>query len=301
MKMTPLRRVQFAAEMAAARVALALTAPLPDRAVIGLAAAIGRFVGRHVPVARRRIEENLDLVRPGMSPAARADLAAEAGASMCMWGAEYLRLPALAADPSLRRVEGAEHVAAAIAAGRPILFVTAHFGCWEFVRLAARDLGVETGILYRAFNNPSFDAYAQGLIAVAGTPVMHKGRQGSRALLRLIGKGGAAMILVDQRQSKAPLAPFLGRPAETSTAVAELAKRSGAALIPACAVRVRPGAEYHVRFEAPVEVGDPLAAMAEVNARIGAWVEAHPGQWFWMHRRWRLSRGVTLPGEGDEG
>ncbi|MGG7566055.1 lysophospholipid acyltransferase family protein [Rhodovulum sp. DZ06] len=292
---TRMQRLQFAVEMAAVRVATVLTAPLSDAALISLAGRIGRLIGRYVPAARKRVEANLKLVRPDLTAAERAEIAAEAGASMCMWGAEYMRLASLAADPSLRHVEGGEHVRAAREAGRPILFVTAHFGGWEFVRLAARDLGVETGILYRAFNNPDFDAHAQTLIKAAGEPVMHKGRQGSRALLRLIGKGGAAMILVDQRQTGAPLAPFLGRSAETSTAVAELAKRSGAALIPACAVRVQPGAEYHVRFEAPVEVGDPLAAMAEVNARIGAWVEGRPGQWFWMHRRWRLSAGVTAP------
>jgi KDO2-lipid IV(A) lauroyltransferase len=33
--------------------------------------------------------------------------------------------------------------------------------------------------------------------------------------------------------------------------------------------------------------------MAEVNARIAAWVEDDPGQWFWLHRRWKLRpRGV---------
>lgn len=294
-RMTRMQKLQFAAEMAAARAATLLTAPLSDAALIGFAGRLGRLIGRRVPSARRRVEENLKLIRPGMTAEARADLAAEAGASMCMWGAEYMRLASLAADPSLRQVEGAEHVLAAKAEGRPILFVTAHFGSWEFVRLAARDLGVETGILYRAFNNPAFDAHAQTLIKAGGEPVMHKGRQGSRSLLRLIGKRGAAMILVDQRQTGAPLAPFLGRSAETSTAVAELARRSGAALIPASAVRVRAGKEYRVRFEAPVEAGDPVEMMAEVNARIGAWVDAHPGQWFWMHRRWRLSAGVTAP------
>jgi KDO2-lipid IV(A) lauroyltransferase len=34
--------------------------------------------------------------------------------------------------------------------------------------------------------------------------------------------------------------------------------------------------------------GGAEAMMAEVNARISAWIEADPEQWFWLHRRWRL-------------
>ena len=127
---------------------------------------------------------------------------------------------------------------------------------------------------------------------------MHKGRQGSRQLLRHVARKGAAMILVDQRQTGAPLIPFLGRPAETALSAAELALRFDAALIPARALRVEAGRKYHVRFEAPIEARDATEAMIQVNARIGAWVTEAPGQWFWMHRRWRLSEGVEIDGTG---
>lgn len=285
--LTPLRRIGFGATMALCRVVLAVTARMSDAALIRAAGRIGRLLA-HFPPARKRIERNLDLIRPDMPAPARAALAAEVGASLCMNGAEYMRMRGLAADPSLATVEGAEHVETAIAAGRPIIYVTAHFGCWEFIRIASRRLGRESAIIYRAFNNPGFDALAQGLIREAGEPVMHKGRQGSRALLRHVMKGGAALILVDQRQTGSPLLPFMGHPAETATAAAELAKRFDAALIPARALRLRPGEAYAVRFEAPVDCADPEAAMAEVNARIAAWVDEAPGQWFWLHRRWKL-------------
>jgi Kdo2-lipid IVA lauroyltransferase/acyltransferase len=29
------------------------------------------------------------------------------------------------------------------------------------------------------------------------------------------------------------------------------------------------------------------AATALVNGIVAGWVREHPGQWLWMHRRWR--------------
>jgi KDO2-lipid IV(A) lauroyltransferase len=287
------RRIGFALEMAAVRVTLALTARVPTGRLIRGASWLGALAGRRLPMARRRIDANLALVRRDMSARARADLAAEVGAGLFMTGVEYLRLDELAARPGIMEVEGAEHVAEALAAGRAIIFVTAHFGAWDFIRLAARALGAETAIIYRAFNNPAFDAFSQSRIAVAGEPVLHKGAGGSRRLLRHIARGGAALILVDQRQTASPLISFLGRDAETATAAADLALRFNAALIPARVRRIEAGARYDVRFEAPVAAGDPVAMMAEVNARISAWIDADPGQWFWLHRRWDLrDRGI---------
>ncbi|MEO0764296.1 MAG: hypothetical protein AAFZ09_21255 [Pseudomonadota bacterium] len=39
--------------------------------------------------------------------------------------------------------------------------------------------------------------------------------------------------------------------------------------------------------ERPGNVNTRFAAAAEINRRIGAWIDAHPEQWFWLHRRWR--------------
>ncbi|MFT7391017.1 MAG: KDO2-lipid IV(A) lauroyltransferase [Paracoccaceae bacterium] len=302
--MTPrprLRRIGFALENAGTNVVLALTGWIPTVRLIRLAAWLGAALGRRLPMARRRIDGNLQLVRPDMTAAARGDLAAEVGAGLFMTGVEYLRLADLAARPEVMEIFGGAHVTGARAAGRPIIFVTAHFGAWEFIRLAARGLGAETAIIYRAFNNPRFDAMSQKLIAHAGTPVLHKGPAGARGLLRHVAKGGAALILVDQRQTASPLIPFLGREAETATAAADLALRFDAALIPARVRRIEGGLRYDVAFEAPVPHSDSVTMMAEVNARIGAWIDADPGQWFWLHRRWALrARGIAARAAAQE-
>jgi KDO2-lipid IV(A) lauroyltransferase len=281
------RRLLFAVELAAAKLFQGVAKLVPSRLLIPACGRLGAFLARWLPVARRRIDRNLALVRPDMAKPERDALARAVGDNFGRLLAEYSRMPELAGDPDLYDVEGAEHLANAARAGKGVVLVTAHFGNWEIVRFAARRLGTQVAIIYRAFNNPGFDAIAQTYVSVAGTPVLHKGRKGSRELMRHVMKGGAAMILIDQRQTGAPLIPFLGVEAETATSAAALALRTGAALIPARAIRLPDGRRFQVSFEPPVAHDNPLEMTRALNDRISAWIAAHPGQWFWLHRRWR--------------
>ena len=106
-------------------------------------------------------------------------------------------------------------------------------------------------------------------------------------LVRHVVRGGAITVLIDQRNTGAPLIPFMGELAETATALAELSARTGAPLIPTRARRLEDGLSFDVRFEDPIPPGDPVEMMTEMNRRIEAWVDEEPGQWFWLHRRWK--------------
>lgn len=282
------RRLADRAEMAGAQALLFATRGMGVERLSGLLGRLGGWALPRTPGLRARVARNLEAVRPGAGEAEARRLCAEVGENFSRLVAEYLRLDEIAAQPERLEIEGAEAARAALEAGRGVVIVTAHFGNWEAIRLALRQAaGRDCALIYRAFNNPRFDPMAQRIAAQAGAPVLHKGREGTRALLRHVGRGGAAMVLIDQRQTGAPLLPFLGREAETATAAAELARRFGAALIPARARRL-PGTRFEVRFEPEIPPGTAEEMTAAANARLSAWIEADPGQWFWLHRRWRL-------------
>ncbi len=281
------QRLLFAAELAAAKLFQFVARLIPAGRFIPACGWIGARLAVWLPPARRRIDRNLDLIHPDMPREKRNALARAVGDNFGRLFAEYTRMPDLAADPDLYEIEGAQHFTDAFAAGKGVVLVTAHFGNWEVIRFAAARLGASVGIIYRAFNNPGFDAIASSYASVAGTPVLHKGRKGSRELLRHVARKGAAMILIDQHQTGAPLIPFLGREAETATSAAALALRTGAALVPASATRLDDGRRFRVAFELPVPHGDPIDMTRALNDRISAWIAAHPGQWLWLHRRWR--------------
>lgn len=263
-----------------------ITWPIGTWTLAGAIAPVGAAVMMALPSVRRRALDNLAHVWPERPERERRAIAREAAEQFIRLAVEYARLDTFARDMDLA-VEGLEHLRAAKAAGKGAVLVTAHYGNWEAARVAALQAGCETGIIYRAFNNRYLDRFTMNLIPCAGTPVLQKGRQGMRQLLAHVAKGGFVMILVDQRNSGAPWLDFLGKPAETVTAAADLAHRAGAALIPVCAARDVDGRRFCINFEAPITAETPGEMMQKVNDRLSAWIEADPGQWFWFHRRWR--------------
>lgn len=284
---TAWRRLVEAVHFGLAGVFYALAWPFPNRWVSAVLAPLGGLVALWHPGARRRAEANIAHVWPAMPPAARRSLVRRAGAAFACLAVEYARFERLPRHPERCRVTAGAGVMGAVAAsGRGAVIVTAHFGNWEAIRVASRAAGVECGIIYRAFNNRFLDAYTLKLIAAGGEPVLQKGLPGSRRLVSHVMRGGTVLILVDQRFTGAPMIDFLGQPCETALAAAEIARRAKVPLIPAVAVRTSMTPHFDVRFEAPVADGEPIAMMAEVNRRIGAWVTEHPEQWLWFHRRW---------------
>ncbi|MGF1447465.1 MAG: lysophospholipid acyltransferase family protein [Pikeienuella sp.] len=265
-----------------------VTWPIGVWTLSGLLAPLGGWAALAVPGFRRRALRNLALVRPDLDPHARRAVTAEAGRQFLRLMIEYAHLDRWARGVDIT-AKGIETLRDAHDRGRGVVVVSAHYGNWEAVRLAALRAGLEIGIIYRAFNNRYLDRFALGLIPCCGTPVLHKGPAGLRELIGHVRRGGAVLILVDQRNTGAPFLPFLGHPAETVLAPAEIAARTGAALIPAMARRDPVGRKFKVWFEPPIENADARAAMTRVNARIGAWITDEPGQWLWFHRRWRAT------------
>ncbi|MDD2868230.1 lysophospholipid acyltransferase family protein [Neomegalonema sp.] len=283
-------------EAAGARAAERLSAALPLDAASGGAGRIAALLGPILPFDKRA-RRNLDHVWPQAGPGSRREWRRGVYDNFARSIVEYPHLARIAADPDRLTIEGAEHLLAAKAAGRGAILATAHFGQWEAVRLAARRLGWETGLIYRRFNNPLVDAQALRLARTGGEPVVTRGASGLLRFVRHLKRGGAMAILADHRMDGIR-APFLGREASSSTAAAEIALSTGAALIPARGERLG-GARFRAVFEPPIlpppilpqEGGATPQEAAEamtlaLNARYEAWIQSAPGQWFWLHRRW---------------
>ena len=77
------------------------------------------------------------------------------------------------------------------------------------------------------------------------------------------------------------------RPARTALSAAELALRLKADLIPFFAVRQPDGLSFRVELDAAVPHSDPETMMLQVTQALEKRVLEHPGQWFWIHRRWK--------------
>ncbi|HEX2758628.1 MAG TPA: lysophospholipid acyltransferase family protein, partial [Thermoanaerobaculia bacterium] len=108
--------------------------------------------------------------------------------------------------------------------------------------------------------------------------------------------GGVVGILNDQRAHPpdAVTVPFFGRPAATSSALAKLADRTEALVIPTAAIRIAP-ARWRLTFEPALDVRTLPEAergveklTARLNGILEQMIRRHPEQWLWLHNRWRV-------------
>lgn len=181
-------------------------------------------------------------------------------------------------------------IEAAKAAGQPVIFVSGHFGNYEAPRHALTARGFEIGGIYRAMSNPYFNThYARTMQEVSG-PVFEKGRRGTMGFVKHLRSGGMATILIDVYENGGTPVPFMGHPAPTTTSPAALALKYGALMVPYFGLRKPDGVGFDIHIEPPIAPASPAEMMADATARLEARVRANPGQWFWVHRRWKPER-----------
>ena len=148
-------------------------------------------------------------------------------------------------------------------------------------------------VLARPLDNPYLHAVLEDIRTSTGNTVIY--RQGAvRRILRNLAAGGIVGVLIDQHlhSSDAVHVEFFRRPAATTSALAALALRTGAPVIPVFALPL-PHGRYRFIYEHPVDPprADTPDAVREFTQRctdvLEMYVRRHPELWMWMHRRWR--------------
>jgi len=190
--------------------------------------------------------------------------------------------------------EGLNALQEARASGKPVLFVTGHFGNFEAPRAALVAKGYQIGGLYRPMSNPYFNThYAENMHRLSG-PVFEQGRRGTMGLLRHMKNGGMGVLLFDIYDARGIPITFMGKPAPTATSAAEIALKTGALLIPMFGVRRQDDLLFDIILQTPVAHGTALEMTMEMTKRLEAMVEEYPEQWFWIHRHWKPERHVSI-------
>jgi Kdo2-lipid IVA lauroyltransferase/acyltransferase len=246
--------------------------------------------------AHRRIaQRNLETAFPSRSGKERRAIARAAFAHFGRLLFELLQFSTLSPQQMLARVEfeGEERARLAYAQGKGVLFVTGHFGYWELHAMAHALRLEPIGVLARALDNPYLNQLLEDLRQGTGNTVIYR-RRTIRRVMRTLQAGHGVAVLIDQHimSRDAIYVDFFERPAATTSAVAALALRTGAPVVPVFALPVGPG-RYRFIYEHHVEAprSDSPDAVREFTQRctdvLEMYVRRHPELWLWMHRRWR--------------
>jgi KDO2-lipid IV(A) lauroyltransferase len=206
-----------------------------------------------------------------------------------------LKFSTMTPEQMRARVEfaGEERVEHAHALGRGVLLFTGHFGFWELNALVHALRLPPLAVLARALDNPRLHALLEEVRVSTGNSVIYR-RGAVRRVLRVLGANGTVAMLIDQhiQSADAVVVDFFNRPASTTSALAAIAARTGAPVIPVFALPL-PGGRYRMVYEHPVEPpsADDPAALRDFMQRctdvLEMYVRRYPDLWLWMHRRWR--------------
>jgi KDO2-lipid IV(A) lauroyltransferase len=268
---------------------------LPDAAGRAIGAGIGLTFyavdGGHRRLATRQLREAFPTRSAAECRAIARAMFAHFGRLVVM----ILKFSTLTPDQMRARVDydGDDRVRAAHAAGKGVLLFSGHFGFWELQGMAHPLALPPMAVLARQLDNPYLHALLERARTGTGNSVIYR-RGAVRRVLRALHANGCVAVMIDQHISggDAVVVNFFGRPAATTSALAALALRTGAPVIPVFALPL-PGGRFRMIYEHPV-VPPPIETadrVQEFTQRctdvLEMYVRRHPELWLWMHRRWR--------------
>ena len=288
------------AELLAVRAVSGAMRLLPMTAVRALGRGLGRAAymvdGWHRHIAL----DNLAHAFPNRPIAERRQLARATFAHFGSLLLELLKFGTYSREEMLAAIEsdGEERVAQAYAQGRGVLFFTGHFGYWEMQAITQALRVKPVAVLARPLDNPALNAMLEGIRTRTGNSVIYRQGAMRKVLRELAGNRGIA-LLIDQHlhTPDAVYVEFFQRPAATTSALAALALRTGAPVIPVFALPLR-GGRYRLVYEHPVEPpqSEGAEAIRDFTQRctdvLEMYVRRYPDMWLWLHRRWR-ERGAS--------
>lgn len=276
--------------------ALALVHPLP----LGLGRWLGLRLGtlaflvaggerrKALKSLARAFPEKSDAERHALARACFRHLAAAAFEVGCTASLDR-HLETLVAWPEAdRRV-----LEEALARGRGVVFVSGHVGNWELLARRVARAGYPSQSIAKETTDPRVTALVGRFRERGGVRSIWRGQEGAaRAMLRALKAGEILGLLIDQdTRVQSLFVPFFGELAATPRAAADLALRTGAAVV--VGFCQREGRGYRLSMEeVPVPQGlereaAALALTAALSERIEAAIRRAPEQWVWMHQRWK--------------
>lgn len=206
---------------------------------------------------------------------------------------ELLRMP-LWSTPcaSAVRLDGQDHLLQALAAGKGAIILTAHYGNWELLAAAlSRDVAPMT-VLIQPPTQPAFRRLFDELHEDAGVRAhSNVGPASLRPVLATLAAGGLVGLVCDQHgEGSTVTATFLGHEVQVPTGAFQLARRTGAALVPARMVRQHDDTHL-LAIERPIDPMQDDAALAQAMMdRFAGWIADRPELWLWIHDRWAHAR-----------
>ncbi len=268
------------------------------RTVARRAAKAAALIGYHLARRQRRAGlQNLRMALPDLTEEERLRILRGSFENLGRLLLEFTHFPYLHKGNISEFVvhDGLENYVEGIRRGRGIIFMTAHFGAWEFSAFPHSLFGYPLKFVVRPIDNPKVDTLITRYRTLGGNVPIQR-RIAGRDILKALRSNEAVGILFDQNTTsdEGIFVDFFGIPAATTPAIASFALRTGAAVLPGFLIWEEKLGKHRLRFDPPVklvETGDLASDVREntklFNKILEGYVRKYPDQWLWIHRRWK--------------
>lgn len=221
--------------------------------------------------------------------------------NMGMMAIEFFRIPRIDQRVFKKKItiRGIENIKEIIENRKNgVLLLLSHFGNWELMGVLSKFLGLPVSVVIRPIKkNKWLDGMILKIRRSCGIEVINK-ENASKSIIRCLSENRFVGILVDQRakRSECVWVDFFGKKAPTTPALAVLAMRTGASVVPV--FMVRNGFKKHTFFvEKPISLintgnikKDVITNTQIINDTLERMIRRYPDQWFWVHKRWERGK-----------
>lgn len=261
---------------------------------------LGKAVFSLLKSRRKVAERNLQLCFPEKSAAERQQLLAE--------NAEHTGCAAIETvigwwwpDWRFRRIAtftGYEHIAAELAKGKGVLLLAPHM---LHLEAAGRVFGLTHPSVgfYRPHNNALMEFFMYRGRSRSNKYMI--GKKDVKGLVKALDQGEVCFYLPDQDYGpkRAVFAPFFAVPdAATTTGTLLFANAANCSVVPIYTRSLPNNGGYQIEALPALQhfpSGDDLADATRVNQWVEQAVNQVPGQYMWLHRRFKTRPNPSLP------
>ncbi len=247
---------------------------------------------------RNRSMENLRLCFPEKSERELRKLTRDSFRLLPMLGVEvmltprYVKLERMAQHFQLGHLGDALRLLVEREQGA--VLVTGHYGNWEVLGYMMAVMGFETTSVARPLDNKYINEFVLGVREKQGQRIIDK-KGAMREAPHVLEKRGAVAFIADQDAGpKGMFVDFFGRPASTYKSIGLLAMRYNVPVVVGFARRM--GYDFRFRLDIqdviwPRDWAGERDALRYITQRYTKAIEdsvrGEPGQYLWLHRRWK--------------
>lgn len=265
---------------------------------------IGKFIYHFLPYRRQVVMANIDQVfGQTHTQAQKIHLAKAFYTHLATAIKETIQLRFLSEQALCSRVEvrGHQYLLDIVAEKHGVLVLTGHFGSWEFAPLGGmlnfKQFKGHFHFIRRTLGNKTIEKILFKRYFRAGLHVIPK----QEALYKVkdaLDNNHAVVFVLDQHASlknrDGVAVEFFGKKAGTYRSLASISRHTGVPVVPAAGYRL-PNGRHILEFFEPIPWQEYATTQESIyrntlayNQALEKIILAHPEQWMWLHKRWKL-------------